>query len=181
MYRLLYLGFLMFFSLLSNGQQTVGHDTQRYKKAYKSILASSEFKKFRENQPCIVVFDSIVFQDRTSFLIELGQRWNYRGYEAEKRLLDSLDAIDRQARHNPYYSPLTANLTTNPAAKEECVVILFSALQKNTLLAEVSMNQSGKLTLHDILPMFNQTVRYLIFFKPNGKVQKYYTQVVSYN
>jgi hypothetical protein len=181
MYRLLYLGFLLLLPLVSNGQQTAFQDTQRYKKAYKFILASPEFKKFRENQSRVVVFDSIVFQNQTSFLTELSKHWNYKGNKAEKRLLDSLDLIDKQTWHKPYYSSLTANLSTASVGSKACVVVLFSRLYKDMLLADVSIKQKGGAALHDILPMFNQTVRYLLFFGPDEKVKQYHTQLINYN
>lgn len=154
---------------------------QCYQEAYRSVLASSEFKKFRENQRGVAVFDSIVFEDQSLFTVELGKHWNYQGPKKENQLRDSLAAVDTKTWHKPFYSPLTANLTVASATEKGCVVILFSCLHKDVLLAEVSVNHEGGAALHDILSVFNQTVRYLLFFGPDGKVRQYHTQLVSYN
>jgi len=152
-----------------------------YQQAYRAILASPEFRNFRENKRFVCVFDSIVFQDQGLFLTELGKNWHYQGRKEENRLRDSLDIADKQTWHEPYYSLFTANLTAASTAKRGCVVILFFRLQKDMLLAEVSINQGGGAALRDILPTFNQTLRYLLFFEFKGKVRQYYTQAVSYN
>lgn len=172
---------LMFLPLFSHGQQLVSPQAQCYKEAYRAILVSSEFKEFREKERCVVVFDSIVAESQSRFLSQLGKHWNYQGNKKENRLRDSLDTADKEGWHKPYYSALVANLTATSVVKKGCVVILFSHSHNDGLLAEVSVNFEGGSALHNILSTLNQTVCYLLFFGPNEKVQRYYTQVASYN
>ena len=176
----LLLGFILIISIQpvrSYAQLTP--DTIKYQQAYQFILSSKEFRKWR--QPCVIVFDSIVSQEQVVFAEALGSARRYVGTYRETRLIDSLTALDATARHAPCYSSLTAELTKNHTVKKGCSVILFSRLQHDILMAEVSANYAGGNTLRSILPVFNQTLRYLLIYDFNGKIKKYYTRKISYN
>ncbi|PJJ60564.1 hypothetical protein [Hymenobacter chitinivorans] len=150
-----------------------------YQAAYQHILRSPEFEEYR--QPCVAVFDSLVFQDYVTFSEALRTEWNFPKDQPQVQLLDSLFRMDERADHRPFYSPLAAKLTPASGAQKGCAVILFSRLSKNTLLAEVSLNEEGGPRVRDILSTFNKTLRYLLLFSPDGKVKRYYTKVINYN
>jgi hypothetical protein len=179
--RFIWLLTTLLWAAVGYAQTTPIRQAQYYQEAYRAILTSPEFKKFRGNERCVAVFDSIVAENQSRFLSQLGKHWNYQGDKETSRLRDSLDTADTKAWHKPYYSALTADLTTASAVKKGCVVILFSRQHNDMLLAEVSVNLEGGPALHNILSMFNQTVCYLLFFGSDGKVQLYHTQLVGYN
>ncbi|MCB2410539.1 hypothetical protein [Hymenobacter lucidus] len=157
----------------------VAAPAQYYQTAYQHILRSPEFEEYR--QPCVAVFDSLVFQDLVTFSEPLRTELRFPQTYPQVQLLDSLFRMDEHTSHKPLYSPLAAKLTAATGAQKGCSVIVFSRLSKNMLLAEVSTNQEGGARLRDVLSAFNKTVRYLLFFGADGKVQRYYTQVINYN
>ena len=61
------------------------------------------------------------------------------------------------------------------------MVIVFSRLHNNMLLAEVSDNGEGGLGLRHILSTFDQSLSYLFMFGPDGQVQRCYTHFNNYN
>ncbi|UOQ71063.1 hypothetical protein [Hymenobacter cellulosilyticus] len=151
---------------------------QLYQTAYQHILRSPEFEEFR--QPCVAVFDSLVFQDLVTFNEALRTEWNFPQTFPQVQLLDSLFRVDERTSHKPLYSPLAAKLTTASGAGKGCSVVLFSRLSKNMLLAEVSTNAEGGARVRDVLSSTTKTVRYLLLFSPDGKVKRYYTKVLNY-
>lgn len=152
---------------------------QYYQAAYQHILRSPEFEEYRN--PCVAVFDSLVFQDLVTFSEALRTEWPFPQTYPQVQLLDSLFRVDERTAHKPLPSPLVAKLTPASGAQKGCSVILFSQLSKNMLLAEVSLNQEGGPRVRDVLSGFNKTVRYLLLFGSDGKVKRYYTQVINYN
>jgi hypothetical protein len=152
---------------------------QVYQAAYQHILRSPEFEEYR--QPCVAVFDSLVFQDYVTFSEALRTEWNFPKTYPQVQLLDSLFRMDERTDHKPFYSHLAAKLTAASGAQKGCAVILFSRLSKNMLLAEVSTNQEGGVRVRDVLSTDSKTVRYLLFFGADGQVKQYYTKVLNYD
>lgn len=152
---------------------------QVYQAAYQHILRSPEFEEYR--QPCVAVFDSLVFQDYVTFSEPLRTEWNFPKDYPQVQLLDSLFRMEERADHKPFYSPLVAKLTPASGAQKGCSVILFSQLDKSMLLAEVSTNLEGGARVRDVLSTENKTLRYLLFFGADGKVKRYYTKVLNNN
>lgn len=150
-----------------------------YQAAYQHILRSPEFEEYR--QPCVAVFDSLVFQDYVTFSEALRTEWNFPKDHPQVQLLDSLFRMDERADHKPVFSPLAAKLTTASGAQKGCAVIIFSRLSKSTLLAEVSLNEEGGSRVRDIVSPLNKSLRYLLLFSPDGKVKRYYTKVLNNN
>ncbi|UOQ51833.1 hypothetical protein [Hymenobacter cellulosivorans] len=150
-----------------------------YQAAYQHILRSPEFEEYR--QPCVAVFDSLVFQDYVTFSEALRTELNFPKDHPQVQLLDSLFRMDERADHKPFYSPLAAKLTATSGTQKGCTVILFSRLSQNTLLAEVSLNEEGGARVRDIVSPLNKTLRYLLLFSPDGKVKRYYTRVLNNN
>ncbi|WP_460611727.1 hypothetical protein [Hymenobacter seoulensis] len=152
-----------------------------YRKAFQFIKADPEFLKMRGNNGRVAVFDSIVHQNQSTFLEDLGKQWGYAGATDMARLLDSLGTLDRSTYHTPYYSRAVAKLTTAYGSKKGDMVVLFSPLHNNMLLAEVSDNQEGGPGLRAILSTFDQSVCYLFVFGPDGRIKQHYRRVVSYD
>lgn len=170
--------YLFPFPLACYSQQLPDAQAQPYyQEAYRCILKSPELKV--QKPSCIAVFDSIVSLHQSNFFEQLKNHWGY--VEKEKQLLDSLLRLDESTYHKPYYSPITANLTTASGAKKGSLVIMFSHLNNNMLLAEVSDNQEGGPGLKNVISTFDQSILYLLVFGPDGKVRKCYTQLLSYN
>ncbi|MCB2377124.1 hypothetical protein LGH70_05995 [Hymenobacter sp. BT635] len=152
---------------------------QYYQTAYQHILRSPEFEEYR--RPCVAVFDSLVFQDLVTFSDALRTEWRFPQTFPQVQLLDSLFRMDERAAYKPSYSPVVAKMTAASGAQKDCSVVIFSRLGKNMLLAEVSTNLEGGARVRDVLSTDNKTVRYLLFFGPDGKVKQYYTKVLNYD
>lgn len=178
--RLCWLSFILFFTLEAQCQEQV-KSTSIYELAYAHILASSEFKEFAENNKCVAVFDSIVYLDKVTFNAQLDVDKKYSTANREHILIDSLDRIDIANKHKPYFYSSVATLTRRSASKRQCWVVTFSKRSDNWLMAEVVYNTYGGRSLQQIMPVFGQSLCYLILFQPDGEIERYYTQVINYN
>ncbi|QJX48735.1 hypothetical protein HMJ29_18155 [Hymenobacter taeanensis] len=179
--KLLFAFALALFPILASGQSPRPRPENVYLKAFQYIKSDSEYLRMRGNSNCVAVFDSIVHQNQLIFLDELGKQWGYTGYKKENRLLDSLETVDRLTYHKPYYSAVTASLTRASGSQKGCMVIMFSRLHNNMLLAEVSDNGEDGTGRNHIISTFDQSLLYLIVFGADGKVQQHYTKILSYN
>ncbi|MBT2557592.1 hypothetical protein J7E24_07340 [Hymenobacter sp. ISL-91] len=165
---------------LTNGQSLPAPE-KTYKAAFNHIKHDRQLRQMGYNLKNVAVFDSIVHKDLTWFSQELGVLWGYTGYQKEKRLADSLDQLGTTTFHKPYFSPLNTSLTTNSGLIKGSTVIVFSRLENNMLLAEVSDNQEGGPGLHNIFSTFDQSLLYLFIFRPDGTIQRHYVQHIAYN
>ncbi|RPD45932.1 hypothetical protein DNI29_17465 [Hymenobacter sediminis] len=171
---------LCLFPLACYSQQLPNAQAQLYyQEAYRYILKSPELNELKPS--CIAVFDSIVSLPQSNFSEQLKNHWGYVGTKKESQLLDSLFSLDESTYHKPYYSPITANLTTASGAEKGCLVIMFSRLSNNLLLAEVSDNQEGGSGRKSVISIFDQSILYLFIFGADKKIQKHYTQILSHN
>ncbi|MCR5890024.1 hypothetical protein LRS06_20055 [Hymenobacter sp. J193] len=175
----LLLVFALLLPLRSYGQPA--SPRQLYQQAFRHITSDSIFCRLQGASRCVAVFDNVVHIPPLYFLEELGQQWGYTSSQQKRRLVDSLTAVDRSSYHKPYFSKLTARLTTASGTEEGCVVVLFSRLANNMLLAEISDNQNGGPGLRNILSTFDQSIQYLFVFGSDGKVQRCYTKFINHN
>lgn len=172
---------LLLAPLLASSQPPLPAPALLYQEAFQHIKADPSFLEMQGKNGCVAVFDSIVHQSQSLFLEALGKRWGYADGRNMNQLLDSLHSFDRSSYHKPYYSPITASLTTASGAEKGCLVIMFSRLNNNMLLAEVTDNQEGGPGRKSVISTFDQSILYLLVFGPDGKIQKSYTQVLNYN
>ena len=161
--------------------QTYPAPEKLYETAFHYIRHDRQLRRMGLNLRDVAVFDSIVHQDLGVFNQDVSGLWGYTSYHQQQRLLDSLIRLDEATYHKPYFSPLTARLTANPGSKKGSTVILFSRLDNNRLLAQVSGNQAGGPGLKNILSTFDQSVAYLFVFDPEGKIQRYYSHLIQFN
>jgi hypothetical protein len=152
-----------------------------YQKAFQYIKTDPDFLGLRGPCGCVAVFDSIVHQNQSTFLDELGKQWGYTASYKKEHLLDSLVTLDRLTYHKPYFSRTTASLTSASGSNKGCVVILFSRLHNNLLLAEVSDNGVGGPGLRHVLSTFDQSIMYVFLFGPDGQIQQHYSRRNNYN
>lgn len=178
--KLCCLSFILIFTFEAHCQAKV-NSTSIYQLAYSHILAISEFKEFTENNKCVAVFDSIIYLDRVTFNIQFDVDKKYFTENKEHILIDSLDRTEITNKQKPYFYSPVATLTRRSASKRQCWVVAFSKRNDNWLMAEVIQNDNGGRSLQEIMPMFGQSLRYLIFFQPNGEIERHYTQVINYN
>lgn len=113
-----------------------------------------------------------------SFFAEIRQaRLGSRLTDAE--LIDSLDRADA-AQPPACYSPLVARLTRRSVLPKGTVMVAFSALMGNHMLAEVTRNQCGPNRFARIQE-FDQSVLYLIRLSKCGQPKIVRTLEVAYN
>ncbi|UOG72839.1 hypothetical protein MTX78_11945 [Hymenobacter tibetensis] len=179
--RLFFIFVFTLTSYLIYGQSYNPASKKLYQEAYLIIKSDTAFQKFRGSSSCVAVFDSIVHLNQLNFAEELGRKWKYSGYKKMNRLHDSLSTLDASGYHKPYFSRLTARLTSTSGTDKGCMVVMFSRLSNDMLLAEVSNNQDGGPSVRSILSLFDQSIIYLFLIGPDSKIQQYYTQFVSYN
>lgn len=179
--KLLVIFALVLTPLFAFGQSSLPASEHLYQKAFQYIKSDPKFLEMRGKSSSIAVFDSIVYQSQSLFLDELGKHWGFTNNKKTSQLRDSLFTLDQVSYHKPYYSFLTGSLTVNSGSKKGCLVILFSRLQNNMLLAEVSDNREGGLGLHHIISTFDQSVRYAFLFRPDGSIEQCYSQLLNYN
>lgn len=178
--RLLLLSLLAVIPLLSSSQSLPAPE-KAYEAAFRYIKHDRKLRQMGYQFRDVAVFDSIVYRDLTWFSQDLGELWGYTGYRKESRLVDSLHQLGVATFHKPYFSPLTARLTSNRGSAKGCTVIVFSRLDNNMLLAEVSDNQEGGAGLRNIFSTFDQSILYLFVFGADGRIQRCYTQLISYS
>ncbi|RFP66664.1 hypothetical protein D0N36_02900 [Hymenobacter lapidiphilus] len=178
--RLLLLCILAMLPCITSGQSLPAPE-KAYEAAFNHIKRDRKLRRMGYRLKDVAVFDSIVHKNLTWFSQDLGVLWGYTGYQKEKRLIDSLSQLEITTSHTPYFSALTARLTTNPGLTKGGTVIVFSRLDNNMLLAEVSDNQEGGPGLRNVFSTFDQSLLYLFLFGADGRIQRCYSQLISYN
>ncbi|MBT9394227.1 hypothetical protein KLP40_13725 [Hymenobacter sp. NST-14] len=166
---------------LAAAGQTSPAPEKLYETAFNYIRHDRQLRRMGLHLRDVAVFDSIVHQDLGVFNQDVSELWGYISYHQQHCLLDSLIRLDEATYHQPYFSPLTARLTANPGSSRGATVILFSQLDKNRLLAQVSDNQQGGPGLKNVISTFDQSVVYLFLFGPEGKIQRCYSHLVQFN
>lgn len=48
-------------------------------------------------------------------------------------------------------------------------------------MVEIVWNEGGGKSCKQIMPVFGQSLRYLLFFDKNSEVESFYVQVIAYN
>ncbi|SNC62610.1 hypothetical protein SAMN06265337_0706 [Hymenobacter gelipurpurascens] len=165
--------------LFSYGQTGPSTPEKLYKTAFLHIINSPEIKEW--NQPCVIVFDSLVSFPQSIFTEQLAKRWGYSSYQKERLLLDSLITLEQATPHRATHFPFSTNLTKLPGAEKGCLAVMFSQLDNDVLLAEVSDIEAYPLARRNIISDFDKSVLYLLFFDRDGRVQRCYTRSLSYN
>jgi len=165
--------FLLLLSLLACHKQ-IDID-EKYKIAFDYIKSSQAKNNYFNKDYSIMVSDSVVFMEISSFFDEIKIMKNKNEGFDQEQLLDSLLYYDKTNYFKTFSLRGLKNLSTSNKSK---LILFFSKPVGNILMAELIYNYNSFRSYRKITTL-NRSIMFLFYFDNNNNIEKVLTTEVQ--
>ena len=148
---------------------------EKYKIAFDYIKSSQAKNNYFNKDYSIMVSDSVVFMEISSFFDEIKIMKNKNEGFDQEQLLDSLLYYDKTNYFKTFSLRGLKNLSTSNKSK---LILFFSKPVGNILMAELIYNYNSFRSYRKITTL-NRSIMFLFYFDNNNNIEKVLTTEVQ--